>query len=221
MRRWLAFGLVAILLFAIGVGIGRRGESPTIDAATTVTVPAATAEPPASEREPSSRSRTYPRTRGGAVAAAADYLSALNGKVILDAALARRVLAPISAADAREALARGYAAAAAQLRQQLGVGTVPEPVIVVRAAPVGYRVAAFAADAATISIWRVGIVGSGATVEPRQTWRTETVTLVWEARTWKIADLSSSPGPTPPLAAAPTPPAQLFSAVPEFEEFHP
>ena len=222
MRRLLAFGLVALLLFALGIAIGRRSGSSATEAAppTTVTVAAGGAEtsgetvPP-----PGGRSSGYARTREGAVAAAADYLAALNGRVILDPAVVRRTLAPISTADAQESLARAYATAATQLRQQLGVGTVPEPVVVVRAAPVGYRVAGFARDAATVSIWRVGVVGSGATVEPQQSWRTETVALVWEGGTWKIASLRSAPGPTPPLAGAPTPPAQLFASVPEFEEF--
>ncbi|MGH2451346.1 MAG: hypothetical protein ACRDGE_08775 [Candidatus Limnocylindria bacterium] len=225
MRRLLAFGLVALLLFALGIAIGRRSGSPATEAAppATVTVAAGGVETSGESGDtvppPGGRSSGYARTREGAVAAAADYLAALNGRVILDPAVVRRTLAAISAADAQEGLARAYAAAATQLRQQLGVGTVPEPVVVVRAAPVGYRVAGFARDAATVSIWRVGVVGSGATVEPQQSWRTETVALVWEGGTWKIASLRSAPGPTPPLAGAPTPPAQLFASVPEFEEF--
>lgn len=227
MRRWLAFGLVAILLFAVGIAIGRRSGSPTAEvaAATRVTVaaPAAETARAGGEAVPPTHGQAsgYPRTREGAVAAAADYLAALNGHVILDPVVVRRTLAAISAAGAREGLAQAYAAAATQLRQQLGIGTVPEPVVVVRAAPVGYRIAGYAPEAATVSIWRVGIVGSGATAEPRQTWRTETVSLVWEVGTWKIASLRSTPGPTPPLAAAPTSPGQLFAAVPEFEEFRP
>ena len=225
MRRLLVFGLVAILLFAVGIAIGRRSGSPATEAAapTTVTETAGRGETAGESRETlprrGGRSSSYARTREGAVAAAADHLASLNGRVILDPAAVQRTLAAISAADARKGLGRAYAAAATQLRQQLGVDMVPEPVVVVRAAPVGYRVAAYAPDAATVSIWRVGVVGSGATVEPQQSWRTETVALVWEGGTWKIASLRSAPGPTPPLAGAPTPPAQLFASVPEFREF--
>ncbi|MGH3001670.1 MAG: hypothetical protein ACRDM1_03210 [Gaiellaceae bacterium] len=97
---------------------------------------------------------------------------------------------------------------------------MPAPVVIVRAAPVGYRIDSFGARSAAISIWRVGIVGSGATVQPQQSWRTERVDLVWEHGTWKVASFSSSPGPTPPLStAAPTPSGDLFSTVPGFEEF--
>lgn len=106
-----------------------------------------------------------------------------------------------------------------QVREQLALGTTPEPVVIVRAAPVGYRVEQFTRDAATISVWRVGIVGSGATVEPQQSWRTETVSLVWERGAWKIAALRSSPGPTPPLATAAASESELFASIPRFEEF--
>ena len=42
---------------------------------------------------------------------------------------------------------------------------MPRPVIVLRSVPVGYRVERFSADEATIAVWYVGIVGSGATVQ--------------------------------------------------------
>jgi hypothetical protein len=66
----------------------------------------------------------------------------------------------------------------------------------------------------------VGIVGSGATVEPQQSWRTERVDLVWERGGWKVASFSSTPGPTPPLSGSTaTSAGDLFSAVPDFQEF--
>ena len=120
----------------------------------------------------------------------------------------RRRLTEITSSEAREGLVRAYVAAAEQARTQLGVGTAPEPVVILRASPVGYRVDRFTPAAATVAIWRVGIVGSGATAEPQQSWRTETVSLVWEKKTWKVAALRSEPGPTPPLptsAATSTP----------------
>jgi hypothetical protein len=69
-------------------------------------------------------------------------------------------------------------------------------------------------------IWRVGIVGSGATVQPQQSWRTETVSLVRESGDWKVAAFASEPGPTPPLTApAPSTVGDLFTSIPRFEEF--
>ena len=219
MRRWLVLGLVAILVFAIGMAIGRKsGPATTGVPAQTVTVAATTVS--RSAAAPGVKAKAaYSRTQDGAVAAAVRYLGALSGEVILDPASARRAVSGIAARRSREALSRAYAAAAIQLREELGIETVPKPVVLVRAAPVGYRISGFTSTTATVSVWRVGIVGSGATADPRQSWRTETVSLVWEDGTWKVASLRSTPGPTPPLGARATPPAQLFASIPEFAEF--
>ena len=74
---------------------------------------------------------------------------------------------------------------------------------------------------ATVAVWYVGIVGSGATVQPQQSWRTEVVSLVWESGTWKVSAFRSAYGPTPPLSTAeiPATPGQLFAAIPGYDEF--
>jgi hypothetical protein len=171
--------------------------------------------------QPPPRPAADSRTRAGAVAAASSYVSELDGRALLNSTRLRTIIGRIASSDARARLVAAYAQATSQARERLGVNTVPAPVVIVRAAPVGYRIDGFSNGAATISIWRVGIVGSGATVEPQQSWRTETVALTWEGGRWKVASFSSSPGPTPPLstAAAPTSPGDLFAAVPQFEAF--
>ena len=76
-------------------------------------------------------------------------------------------------------------------------------------------------DEATVAVWYLGIVGSGATVEPQQSWRTQTVSLVWERGRWKVSSFASAPGPTPPLSTSePGESAgDLFGAIARFEEF--
>ncbi|MGH3133926.1 MAG: hypothetical protein ACRDNY_09360 [Gaiellaceae bacterium] len=93
--------------------------------------------------------------------------------------------------------------------------------IVLRSVPVGYRVERYSSAEATIAVWYVGIVGSGATVQPQQSWRTQIVSLVWEAGAWKVSSFASSSGPTPPLSTVETAyaPGDLFAAIPRFEEF--
>lgn len=224
--RWLPLVLVAILLLAVGVAIGRRTGTSGSEARPTVTVTVSAAEAGTGSSAEESASTPNPqpsgfaRTPEGAVAAATAYVAALGGPAILDPAAVRTTITAIASAGSRDDLVRAYELAAAQARERLGVGTSSDPVVVLRTAPVGYRVDGFHRRAATVSIWRVGIVGSGATVEPRQSWRTETVSLVWEDGTWKVDAVRSSPGPTPPLAGpAATPPAELFAAIPRFEEF--
>ena len=218
---WLAIGTAAVVLLAAGVLIGGRlgpSEGETRSVTVTVAAPAAEGEAASPER-PSAGQPATERSKPGAVRAATAYLAALGGSALLDPGRLRRTLNSIASRSALPNLRRAYEQAAVQTREQLGADTSPEPVVIVRAAPVGYRVEQFSPDATTISIWRVGIVGSGATVEPQQSWRTETVSLVWEDGRWKVAALRSSPGPTPPLGTAPATGADLFTSIPRFEEF--
>jgi hypothetical protein len=213
-RRRLATAGVAVALVAVGVAIGSRLTAPREKVASpaTVTVTSSSPTPSAPTAEP---------TRASAVTAAATYVTELDGSILLDSTRLRAVVNRIASAQARPSLVTAYEQAAAQARERLSLGTVPTPVVILRAAPVGYRVDSYSPRSATISIWRVGIIGSGASVDPQQSWATETVTLVWESGRWKVAGFSSSPGPTPPLptGAAATPRGELFRTVPGLEEF--
>ena len=219
-RSWIALGLGAVLLFAIGMAIGRQRDAPEASSpqTATVTVTEATPARPSRTRD---KPAGFARTRDGAVLAAATYVDSLDGRILLDPTALSLRITEIASSEAREDLVRAYVAAAEQTRKQLGVGTVPEPVVILRTSPLGYRVDRFTTAGATVAIWRVGIVGSGATAAPQQSWRTETVSLVWEDKTWKVAGLGSETGPTPPLpsSAATSEAAELFTAIPEFEEF--
>ena len=141
--------------------------------------------------------------------------------MLLDPARLRAVVARIASASSRARLVDAFDQASAQTRAKLGADTAPRPVIVLRSVPVGYRVEQFSTRKATVAVWYVGIVGSGATVEPQQSWRTQVVSLVWEHGAWKVSAFESSPGPTPPLSTAEVAgtPGELFAAIPRFEEF--
>jgi hypothetical protein len=219
-RSWLALSAAATLLLAIGAAIGARGSSETrIVETLTVTVSRTDDSPRTVRSESRGVASGYARTSQGAATAATAYVGALDGPALLDARRLQTTLAAIASVESRAALVRAYEQAATQTRERLGVGTAPEPMLILRAVPVGYRIDRFTRNAATVSLWRVGIVGSGATVEPQQSWRTETVSLVWERGGWKVASFRSSAGPTPPLApSAGTPASELFATIPEFEE---
>jgi hypothetical protein len=188
-------------------------------ATVTVTAPAETHRQASGGKGPRLGAQPYARTSEGAAAAATAYLSALGGPILLDPDAVSRTLTRIVSAASRDELVSAYRTAAVRARVQLGVASASDPSLVLRAAAVGYRVDGFQRDAATVSLWRVGIVGGPSTVEPHQSWRTETVSLVWEDGTWKIDAVRSSPGPTPPLAGVPTGYAELATAIPTFAEF--
>ena len=168
-----------------------------------------------------SRVASAARTRPGAVTAAAHAVTAFDGDVLLEPARLRSVVTRIASRGSRLQLIAAFAEASAQTRAKLGADTAPRPVIVLRSVPVGYRVERYSSAEATIAVWYVGIVGSGATVQPQQSWRTQLVSLVWEAGAWKVSSFASSPGPTPPLSTVETAyaPGDLFAAIPRFAEF--
>jgi hypothetical protein len=215
-RHWILRGVAAVVLVAVGIAIGSRIATPR-GTTTTVVGPSSRAAPPP-VRTKATRSN---RTVSGAAAAAAASVELLDGPALLDSIRIRQLVDRLAAAKARDGLARAYELGAAQARARLAADSVPAPVVILRAALVGYRVDSFTPSAATVAVWRVGIVGSGASVQPQQSWRTETVSLVWERGAWKVAAFASSPGPTPPLptAARATGTGDLFAEIPRFREF--
>ena len=212
----LAGVVTTLALLAIGMALGSRIA--TQESAATTTTALATGARPATDRP---TPVPADRTRAGAVAAAVRSITAFNGDVLLEPARLHAVVARIASLASRSELLEAFAQASAQTRAKLGADTVPQPVIVLRSVPVGYRVEGFSRDEATVSVWYIGIVGSGATVQPQQSWRTQVVSLVWEDETWKVSSFASSPGPTPPLSSAEAAqaPGDLFDAIPRFEEF--
>jgi hypothetical protein len=160
-------------------------------------------------------------TRAAAVAAAAYSITAFDGTVLLSPKRVEAVVTQIASAESRPTLLSAFEQASEQTREKLGSGTAPSPVIVLRSIPVGYRVEHYSIQQATVAIWYLGIVGSGATVPPQQSWRTQVVSLVWENDAWKVGSFRSSDGPTPPLSTAEIPetPTQLFESIPRFKEF--
>lgn len=221
-RSWriLAVFVAALALVGIGIAIGNRTAAPRRAAqpsavTTSLSVTRTTPRPPRPGRVPPAP------TRASAVAAAARSITAFDGDVLLQPAHLRAVIARIASAASRAQLTAAFAEASAQTRAKLGAGTVPTPVIVLRSVPIGYRIERFSTSSATVAVWYVGIVGSGATVQPQQSWRTQVVSLVWEDRSWKVSAFRSSAGPTPPLSTAEVAgsASDLFAAIPRFEEF--
>ena len=213
---WVVGGFVVL---AVGIGLGTRlvsaGES-SRRVGVERAAPATSAAP-----EPGRpRTASSAHTRSGAVEAAARSITAFAGDVLLDPVGLRALVARIASSASRARLTEAFEEASAQTRAKLGLDTVPRPVIVLRAAPVGYRVEHYSPREATVAVWYVGVVGSGATVQPQQSWRTQTVALVWEQGAWKVSSFASSAGPTPELttqqAAAP---GELFTAIQRFTDF--
>ena len=218
-KRTLALAAGFAVVLAVGIVIGSHLLSPGAPTRRVVTEPAA---PRTSAAQEPGRLAHAPaaQTPAGAAAAAARSITAFAADVLLEPAQLRALVARIASSSSRPRLLEACEEASARTRAKLGADTVPRPVIVLRAVPVGYRVVRYSPDAATIAVWYVGIVGSGATVQPQQSWRTQTVGLAWEHGAWKVDSFASTAGPTPALSASDSePPGELFAAIPSFREF--
>jgi hypothetical protein len=215
-RRWLLHGLAALALVALGIGIGSRIATPRSRTSVSPSTSPRPVEPPTA----ATRNARPARTPAGAVTAAASAVQLLDGPALLDSVRIRRLVDRIAASSARASLARAYGEGAAEVRTRLAVDSVPAPVVILRSALAGYHIESYKPSAATVAIWRVGIVGSGASVQPQQSWRTETVSLIWE-HGWKVTSFASTPGPTPPLPQSPdaTATGDLFTDIPRFTTF--
>lgn len=218
-RALVLFGCLGPLV--IGATLGRslpRGDEPIV--ASPPAPPMVAAAPRTAARSPAAV-QGFARTVDGAAAAAGSYLVALGGEAILDRPRLEATINRIAASDARQELSSAYATVAGDLRRRFGLDGQPKPVVILRSVPLGYRIDSFTADRALVSIWDLGVVGSGASVDPQASWRTQTITLVWEDGTWKASEFKSVDGPIPALAGRdqPSPPADLFSIVPSLTEY--
>jgi hypothetical protein len=162
----------------------------------------------------------YAHTPDGAASAAANYLGALAGPQLLDPPAYDALLRRMTTAEGYAELKRQANAGRPQALQNLGVGGSPAPQLIVRSAPLGYRIDAYSPGQATVSIWSVGIVGSSTTRPPDASWSTTTITLDWTGD-WRMSGYRTVSGPVPPDSASQVPslPTDLFSASPEFKGF--
>ena len=189
--------LAGVVVLGIGIAIGSRITTrtqtapPTAQPATQPTTPSSATE----TRSPTARSA---HTSAGAAVAAAGSITAFDGNVLLDPQRLRTVVERIAAPSARSRSRREFEQASMQTRSELGVGAAPRPVVVLRSAPVGYRIETYSPTRAQVAVWYVGIVGSGATVTPQQSWRTQIVSLVWNNGAWKVTALPELARPHTP-----------------------
>jgi hypothetical protein len=239
--------LLAVVLFLGGMVIGRatmtRAEPPA--GATATTAPAATATPPstaaaapgtAAAPAQAAASQVGPRrykagvgvgyahSQKGAVAAAANYTRVLSSDLILDTTRRRAAIDTLAAPEARARLQKTFDQAVVSLRQGLGVSeTDGGAQVLLRATPVGWRVADYSDAKATVAIWVTsvgGSVGGNVPVPVREGWGTTTVELRWAGGDWKQVDSTTKDGPVPIAdVAPPTAAGELVDQATKFKEF--
>jgi hypothetical protein len=245
----LTMTLLAVVLFLGGLVVGRAsmtrdqagGAAPATTAAAATATPAPTvAATPGTAAAPAAATATkgvgprriengvkvgYAHSREGAIAAAANYTTALSSDLLLDPARRKAAIDTLAAPEAKARLQKRFDQAVASLRSGLGVSGAPEDAqVLLRATPVGWRVEEYSDRAATVAIWVTSVGGSiGGTDGPvpiREGWGTTTVELRWAGGDWKQADSTTTDGPVPIAdVAPPTAAPELVSKANEFKEF--
>jgi hypothetical protein len=244
----LTMALLAVVLFLGGLVVGRASMTRSQEPATPAAAPATTAAPsPTVAAAPDAAAGTpaaaatrvvgprrvengvkvgYARSQQGAVAAAANYTTALASDLILDQAWRRAAIDTLAAPEARARLQRTFDQAVAELRSGLGVtGAAADGAqVLLRVTPVGWRVSEYSTTAATVAIWVTSVGGSigGADgpVPIREGWGTTTVDLRWVDDDWKLVESVTRDGPVPIAdVAPPTAAPQLVSEADTFKEF--
>lgn len=146
----------------------------------------------------------YPRSPAGAVAAATNYLTTLQGKPILDDRQRRMIITAVAAPGTTDALTASIEPGVRQIKTGLDLDAQGQPanggVLTMRSGLWAYHVDAYQAGAASISIWYESIVGiamANSRFPVQATYSTITVRLVWAADDWKWAGQTEVSGPTP------------------------
>jgi hypothetical protein len=245
----LALTLLAVVLFLGGLVVGRAsmtrdqagGAAPATTAAAATATPSPTvAATPGTAAAPAAATATkgvgprriengvkvgYAHSREGAIAAAANYTTALSSDLILDPVRRKAAIDTLAAPEAKARLQKRFDQAVASLRSGLGVtGATTDAQVLLRATPVGWRVEEYSDRAATVAIWVTSVGGSiGGTDGPvpiREGWGTTAVELRWAGGDWKQVDSTTTDGPVPIAdVAPPTAAGELVSQANEFKEF--
>jgi hypothetical protein len=245
----LTMTLLAVVLFLGGLVVGRAsmtrdqagGAAPATTAAAATATPAPTvAATPGTAAAPAAATATkgvgprriengvkvgYAHSREGAIAAAANYTTALSSDLILDPARRKAAIDTLAAPEAKARLQKTFDQAVASLRSGLGVtGAASDAQVLLRGTPVGWRVEEYSDRAAKVAIWVTSVGGSiGGTDGPvpiREGWGTTTVELRWAGGDWKQVDSTTTDGPVPIAdVAPPTAAPELVSKANEFKEF--
>ncbi len=191
-RQWKLGAALLVLLVAFGLGVvtGRTGTPAT---------PGPEAQAgrwPGPGREVNGVPVGYERTPAGAVTAALNYTALLGNKANIDPSWGQRAYEVFALQEVRDDLLARSRAFANTVADASALAA--DASLVLRAAPLGYRLDRYTDDEAVVSVWAVA-TGVGTPQLPMTTaWGTERLTLRWVNGDWRVAAITSESGPRPP-----------------------
>ena len=202
-RGWsILFALVVLVVG--GFLVGRRVSS---------TAFAKSSPAPSQQTQPATPARPlrlapgFPRSREGAAGAAASYSMAFVRVALAGRRAREHAYAGITTRHSRTGLLELASSTEGVLRRNLSPGSGP---VVLRGAPLGYRVVSFTPARAVVDVWSVGIV-EGSARPATATWQSTLVTLEWEGDRWRLDAFRSAPGLTPASSARAVDPAGVLA----------
>ncbi|MGH9008633.1 MAG: hypothetical protein ACRDYF_02165 [Acidimicrobiia bacterium] len=203
-----AAAILAGTAVLVGVLIGRASADTGGTAAPTKQVTGQALDP-----------KAYPRTKEGAATAAAAYDDVIVRAGLMTPQQRREVVAEISTDAMRDQIAKS-AEEGAQVAVKLFDLPKDQAQVVVRGAPLGYRVLSFTKDSARVEIWSTAVVGKpGVGHGITSQFTTTAFDVAWERSAWRLAGTpQSKDGPTP-LADNSEASTQLLAAVKDLQEF--
>lgn len=143
----------------------------------------------------------YPHTQNGAVAAAVnDEMARSTASYFTDSAARNAVLSVIMAPQSLSSEENSEGQATASVLGNLGLSQGQSSSLMVRSAPMGTKVDAYATNVTTVEVWMAGVVGvtdNSSSLTPTASWDTYTYTLTWINGDWKAESISAANGPTP------------------------
>lgn len=194
-----------ILGFVLDSGGGSDGSDPT--------TPTESASGPGPVAETNGVPTGYAKTEEGAVAAAANFnLLSAKDELLDESALAeamRTLAAPDWTEDAERQGKNGYQYVVETYGNDADVG----------AAVLGFEVADFSDDRATVRLWIVTTLSGSNRPNVETTWGIVTTDLLWVDDDWRVTGIESSPGPAPVELPSGRPQLTAHQVMEEFNEF--
>ncbi|WP_217127147.1 hypothetical protein [Streptomyces sp. AC558_RSS880] len=201
-------GVVVLLIAAIAFA-NRGGDDSAAEEGGSGDSPKSAATAPSGKKPVSSKASGIPsgfaHDQQGAESAAANYSVVLGSAEMFDKdrrdVILQSIIVPDRVADFEATLDKAYTP---EFNKNVGLnddGTTPKGhTFVSRTSPIGTKVTASSADAATVEVWcsgLLGLAGESSTNPVTNSWFTITMQLEWTNDDWKIVTHSQKDGPTP------------------------
>ena len=143
----------------------------------------------------------YPHSQSGAISAAVNYeMARSTASYFTNTASRNAVLSVIMAPESLTSEESTEAQTTASVLSNLGLSQGQTSSLMVRSAPMGDKVDAYASNVTTVEVWMAGVVGvtdNSSALTPTASWDTYTYTLTWINGDWKAESISAADGPTP------------------------